>query len=375
MRPIKMVDLEGQYQKIKSEIDNSIFEVLNKTDFINGEKVQFFADQLAGYLGCNHVVTCANGTDAIQITLMALDIPRGSEVIVPSFCYVAAAEAVALLGLVPVFADVDENTFNVDANSVEPLITEKTRAIIAVHLFGQSCDMLPLLKLAQKYNLFVIEDNAQSIGATYTLPDESKKMTGTIGHVGTTSFFPSKNLGCMGDGGAISVNDEQLAKKMKTIANHGQPTKYMHDEIGINSRLDTLQAAVLSVKLIYLNNYINKRQINASLYDKYFSKLDIIETPYRFEKSTHVFHQYTLRIKNGKRDLLKEYLHKLSIPSMVYYPLPLHKQNAYKQFYKNQNLDISERLSTEVISLPMHTELDEEQIGFISQKIIDFLAP
>ncbi|MFN0047693.1 MAG: DegT/DnrJ/EryC1/StrS family aminotransferase [Cytophagales bacterium] len=372
MLPIKMVDLETQYLKIKGEIDNSVLKVMENAQFIQGKEVSDFSNAFEELLSTKHVITCANGTDAIQIALMALALPAGSEVLVPAFCYIAAAESVVLLGHKPVFIEADMATFNVDVDKIEASITENTRAIIAVHLFGQACNMLKLMKLAQLYNLFVIEDNAQSIGADYYFPDESVKKLGTIGHIGTTSFFPSKNLGCMGDGGAINTNDGDLALKIKTIANHGQKVKYEHEMIGINSRLDTIQAAILNVKLKYIFEYTLARQKAAAKYDTCLKSIPEIEIPYRFTNSSHVFHQYTIKIKNGKRNELQKYLAQNSIASMVYYPISIHSQVAYSKYYQNQNLDVATKLATEVLSLPMHTELDGEQIDFISEKIVNF---
>lgn len=369
-----MVDLENQYLKIQTELDEALLKAAHCANYINGEEVKTFAQLLGDFVNVKHVITCANGTDALQIALMALNLPKESEILVPSFCYIAAAEAVALLGFIPVFVDVEEQSFNIDVKKAEALITEKTKAIIPVHLFGQSCNMLAILKLAQLYNLYVIEDNAQAIGADYYFPDNTIKQLGTIGHVGTTSFFPSKNLGSMGDGGALFTNDSELAENMKTIANHGQKEKYLHETIGINSRLDTLQASVLMVKLKYLTQYTLARQKAASHYDKFLKTIPEIQIPERVNYSSHVFHQYTIKVKNGKRNALKQYLSAKGIPSMVYYPLPTHKQKAYKKDGQALDLNISEKLSTEVLSLPMHTELDEEQIGFICKNIIDFLG-
>ncbi len=367
-----MVDLESQYQKVKNEIDTAVLLVMQNTNFIQGNEVQLFSKMLSDFLNTKFVIPCGNGTDALQISLMALNLPQGSEVIVPSFCYVAAAEAIALLGFKPVFAEVEESTFNIDVKKIELLITENTKVIIPVHLFGQSCDMLGILKIAQKYNLYVIEDNAQAIGADYYFPDNTSKKLGTIGHMGITSFFPTKNLACMGDGGALFTNDEYLAARIKMIANHGQKEKYLHETIGINSRLDTIQAAVLNVKLKYLNNYNEARQKAASQYDNLLGNISELSIPARTEKSNHVFHQYIIKVKNGKRDDLKKHLQEKGIPTMVYYPQPLHKQKAYASFYQNQDLSISEKLSSEVLALPMHTELSEEQIVFISENIAAF---
>lgn len=372
MPAIKMLDLENQYLKIKPEIDNVVLKVIQNTNFIQGKEVQIFAHALGEFLETKHTITCGNGTDALQIALMALDLPPSSEIVVPSFSYIAPAEAVALLGHIPVFVDANEENFNIDTNLIEQSITEKTKAIIVVHLFGQSCHMLPILKIAQKYNLYIIEDNAQSIGAEYFFPDGKSKKLGTIGHIGTTSFFPSKNLGCMGDGGALFTDDIELAQKIKAIANHGQTTKYQHDIIGINSRLDTLQAAILNIKLKHLSHYNTSRQMAADIYYEALKKVNKIKVPNRNTYSNHVFHQYTINIKNNQRDALKLYLFDRGIPSMVYYPLAIHQQKAYQQFKRNFPLSVSEQLCNEVLSLPMHTELDEKQIVFISENIANF---
>jgi UDP-2-acetamido-2-deoxy-ribo-hexuluronate aminotransferase len=370
MLPIKMVDLHQQYVKIKEEVDGALLRVVESTNFINGSEVKNFCSGLETHLKVKHVIPCANGTDALQLALMALNIPAGSEVLVPSFSYIAAAEAIALLGFKPVFVDSQPDTFNIDPNKIEAQITEKTKAIIPIHLFGQSCDMLAIIKIAHKYNLYVIEDNAQSLNCDYYFPDETIKKAGTIGHIGTTSFFPSKNLGCMGDGGAIFTNDDAFADKLRTIANHGQKTKYLHELIGVNSRLDTLQAAVLNVKLKYLIQYTAARQKAATKYDAKFSKIGGVEIPFRSAKSSHVFHQYTLKIKNGKRDLLKEYLDQKGIPAMIYYPVPIHLQQAFSSWSGSKNsFPVAEQLSKEVISLPMHTELQDDQLTYICETI------
>ena len=369
-----MVDLQAQYLHIKNEVDQAIEKVLSNANFINGEEVGIFSDQLSKYLEADFGIPCANGTDALQVALMALNLPTKSEILVPAFCYIAAAEVIAMLGYVPVFVDVDENTFNIDPKVIEKYITEQTKVIIPVHLFGQSCDMLSIIKLAQKYNLYIIEDNAQSIGAVYKFPDGNQKFAGTIGHIGTTSFFPSKNLGCMGDGGAIFTNDEALADKMKMIVNHGQKKKYYHDIVGINSRLDTLQASILSVKLSKLDLYTQKRQEAAKIYDSYFQKSIHVETPITSSFTTHVFHQYTLKINNGRRNELKQFLDDKGIPAMIYYPVPLHLQQAFAFCgLKKGNYPISEKLCDEVISLPMHTELTLEQQTLIASSITEFL--
>jgi len=374
MATIKMVDLENQHQRIKEEIDTAMLQVVHHAHFIQGEEVHIFAKLLSDFLNIKHVIPCGNGTDALQLALMALNLPKGSEVLVPSFSYIAAAEVVAMLGYKPVFIEADEKTFNLDASKIEQLVTEHTKAIIPVHLFGQGCNMLAILKLAQLYNLYVVEDNAQSLGADFYFPDNSVKKLGAIGHIGTTSFFPSKNLGCMGDGGAVFTNDDELAIKMKTIANHGQKEKYLHQQVGINSRLDTLQAAVLLVKLKYFSQYTSARQKAAAQYDQLLSAIPELEIPYRAENSSHVFHQYTLKVKGGNRDKLKQFLQETGIPSMVYYPKPIHQQEAYQAFYQQQPLEATETLAAEVLSLPMHTELDEAQIGFITKNIAHFFG-
>lgn len=369
-----MVDLQNQYLQIKPEIDQAIAEVLQKADFINGSAVNTFEKSLQEYLQCNHVIACANGTDALQIALMALDLPTDSEIIIPSFGYVAAAEVVALLGYKIIFADVNEHDFNLDTDKLESLITPKTSAIIPIHLFGQACNMLAILKIAQKYNLYIIEDNAQSIGSDYFFPDGTKKKLGTIGHIGTTSFFPSKNLGCFGDGGAIFTQDHDLASKMRMIASHGQKTKYMHEIVGVNSRLDTLQAAILNVKLKKLDVYIEARQKAAHLYYNHLSSVLEIELPMRNDFSNHVFHQFCIKIKNGKRDELKNFLSENQIPSMIYYPAPLNEQAAFEKYRVSSYSNISTSLCSKILALPMHTELDEGQILFICEKIARFFA-
>jgi dTDP-4-amino-4,6-dideoxygalactose transaminase len=373
MDKIKMVDLHTQYERIKAEIDHAIQQVLNSTAFIQGPEVQEFARALASYTGAKFVIPCANGTDALQIAMMSLGFRPGDEVILPVHTYVATAEVIALLGLTPVFVDVDEATFNIDVSQLEKKITKKTVAIVPVHLYGQCADMEPLLALASKHRLSVIEDAAQSLSADYTFKNGERKKAGTMGTVGTTSFFPSKNLGCFGDGGAIFTNDEKLAENIRMIANHGQKVKYYHEVIGVNSRLDTLQAAILNVKLKYLNDYSSRRMQAASYYDKALSAIPGIEVPSRVAYSTHVFHQYTVKIMNGNRDAFREYLSGEGIPSMIYYPVPLHFQNAFKRpGIEAGAFPISENLSKVVISLPIHTEMDVEQLEFICSKIKHF---
>lgn len=369
-----MVDLRSQYLKIKQEVDEAIQHVINQSAFINGPAVKEFSANLEHFMGVNHVIPCANGTDALQIALMALDLKPGDEVIVPCFTYVATAEVIALLKLNPVLTDVDPNTFNIKAEHIENVITSKTKAIVPVHLFGQSVDMEPIMELARKYNLYVVEDAAQAIGAEYTFSNGETKKCGTIGDIGTTSFFPSKNLGCYGDGGALLTNNKDLAQKIRMIANHGQSRKYYHEVIGINSRLDTIQAAILNVKLRELNNYALSRNEVASYYDNSLGELDWLEVPAREQRSTHVFHQYTLKLKqSADRDQLKNYLQSKGIPSMVYYPVPLHLQEAFKTPGKGPgDYPITESLCTRVLSLPIHTEMDEEEKEYITSSIKSF---
>lgn len=370
MRKIQMTDLPAQYAGIKSEINEAIQQVLDSAAFIKGPQVAEFEKNLAQYTGAQYVISCANGTDALQIALMALELNPGDEVITPAFSYAAMAEAILLMGLKPVFVDVNPETFLIDTALIENAITPKTRVIAPVHLYGQTCDMEVILDIAQKHNLFVLEDNAQAIGSNYTFSDGRVAQSGTIGHIGTTSFFPSKNLGCYGDGGAIFTNDSALAERIKMIANHGQKVKYFHEIIGVNSRLDTLQAAILNVKLKYLHSYEQNRNKVADHYDKALRDINDIVLPARLVNSTHVFHQYTIKLKNAEqRDVLKGYLNDHSIPSMIHYPKPLHQQNAYAQ---NISFKYSEDLCTRVLSLPICSETDEEQIQYITDKIKDF---
>ncbi|MBS1486811.1 MAG: DegT/DnrJ/EryC1/StrS family aminotransferase [Bacteroidetes bacterium] len=367
---IKMVDLQGQYLRIKNEIDAAIQEVLLSTGFIQGEQVKNFAAHLSSYNQGAHVVPCGNGTDALQIAMMALELKPGDEVILPVHTYVATAEVIALLGLTPVFTEVDEETFNIDPKQVEEKITDKTKAIVPVHLYGQCADMTPLLKIAQTYNLYVIEDLAQAIGATYTFPNGENKMAGTMGHVGCTSFFPSKNLGAYGDGGAILTTDKILAEKMQMICNHGQRVKYHHDVIGVNSRLDTLQAAILDVKLKYLDDYTHRRNLVAGFYDKQLQSVPFIKIPVRAANSTHAFHQYTLRTVGINRDHFKKYLEEKGIPTMIYYPVPLHLQKAYRRDgFGEGSFPVTEKLSQTVISLPIHTEMTTDELSYICDSI------
>ena len=374
---IQMVDLKSQYLKIKDEVDAGIQNVLDNTAFINGPIVKEFAQHLSEYMGGCNVTPCANGTDALQIALMALGLKPGDEVIVPAFTYVASAEVIGLLGLTPVMVDVDYETFNVTVDNIKKALSPKTKAIIPVHLFGQSCDMEPILAFAKKHNLYVIEDNAQSIGAEYTFNDGHKAKTGTMGTIGCTSFFPSKNLGCYGDGGAIFTNDEKLADRIHMIANHGQRIKYYHSVIGCNSRLDSIQAAILNVKLKHLDEYSQARYAAASYYTEKLKVFDPEEkffiTPKELEKSTHVYHQYTLKIKEGKRDELKNFLAEQGIPSMIYYPLPLQEQDAFKPITRaGESLDKSKECAYSVLSLPVHTEMTKDIQDTIIESICYF---
>ncbi|MDR6463028.1 DegT/DnrJ/EryC1/StrS family aminotransferase [Chryseobacterium sediminis] len=370
---IQMVDLKGQYLKIKEDIDAGIQECIDNTAFISGPAVKEFQQDFEKYLGIKHVIPCANGTDALQIAMMALDLQPGDEIICPAFTYVATAEVIGLLGLKPVMVDVNEDTFDIQLEGLEKYLTPNTKAIVPVHLYGQSADMEQILKFAEKHNLFVIEDNAQAIGSDYTFSDGTIKKTGTIGHIGCTSFFPSKNLGCYGDGGALMTNDDELAFKIRMIANHGQEKKYYHKVLGCNSRLDTIQAAVLKVKLKHLDEYSASRNRMADYYDANLAGISEIQTPERATNSTHVFHQYTLRVKNGKRDGLQKYLAEKNIPSMIYYPLPLYKQEAFLQYVEDGfNLPVTERLCKEVISLPVHTEFNQEVLDIIITEIKNY---
>jgi dTDP-4-amino-4,6-dideoxygalactose transaminase len=369
-----MVDLKQQYTKIKSEVDSAIAEVVTSAAFINGPAVTEFANALAAYNGSGYVVPCANGTDALQIAMMALGLQPGDEVITPSFTYIATTEVVALLRLTPVFVDVDPATFCMDPAALEAAITPRTKAIVPVHLYGHAAPMDEIMAIAKRHNLFVIEDNAQAIGSIYTSKDGSRKKTGAIGHIGCTSFFPSKNLGCYGDGGAIFTNDEALATRLKMIANHGQNKRYYHEMVGCNSRLDSLQAAVLNVKLKRLDAYIDARREAAGYYDKAFTAHPKITTPYRAPYSHHVFHQYTLVLEGADRNGLNEYLASRSIPSMIYYPVPAHRQQMFAASGGGKyQLPTTDWPTERVISLPMHTELDHEQLHAISTAVLEFL--
>lgn len=374
MRPIQMVDTKTQYQKIKTEVDKAVLDVMESSAFINGKPVQDFAANLSAYLGVKHTIPCANGTDALQIAMMALGFQPGDEVITPSFTYIATTEVIALLKLTPVFVEVDPKTFCIDPAALEAAITPKTKAIVPVHLYGHAAPMEEIMAIAKKYDLFVIEDNAQAIGCEYTFGDGTKKKTGTIGHIGATSFYPSKNLGAFGDGGAIFTNDDELAVKLKMIANHGQSKRYYHDVVGCNSRLDTIQAAILDIKLRHLDEYITARRAAADFYDKAFAGNPKIKTPYRAAFSHHVFHQYTLILEGVDRDGLNQFLAEHKIPSMIYYPVPGHKQKMFEQFgTASQVMPVTDWLTERVISLPMHTELDEEQLNFITNKVLEYV--
>ena len=374
MKKLQMVDLRSQYLNIKTEIDKGIQEVIDACAFINGPAVHTFQKNMEQYLGVKHVIPCANGTDALQVAMMALNLKPGDEVITTSFTFIATAEVIALLKLTPVLVDVDPGTFNIDPKAIERAITPKTKAIVPVHLFGQTAPMEEIMEIAGKYNLFVIEDNCQAIGSDYTFNDHTTKKAGTIGHIGCTSFFPSKNLGCYGDGGAIFTNDDELAKQMRVVVNHGMTIRYYHDYVGVNSRLDSIQAAILNVKLGLLNEYADKRRAAADFYDNAFANHPKLNTPVRYAKSTHVFHQYTLVTKDVDRKALIDYLTSKEIPAMIYYPVPLHMQKAYLDpRYKAGDFPVTEQLSETVFSLPMHTELDQEQLTYITGHVLDFL--
>lgn len=370
---IQMVDLKTQYQKLQPEIDAAVIDVIRSGAFINGPAVKAFQANFERYLNAS-VIPCANGTDALQIALMATGMQPGDEVIVPAFTYVSTAEVIALLGFRPIMVDVDPDTFNVTADIIEAAITPNTKAIVPVNLFGQSCDFEPIMKIAEQYKLWVVEDNAQAIGADYTFSDGHQQKTGTIGHIGCTSFYPSKNLGAYGDGGAIYTTDEELAERLRKIANHGQTKRYYHGMIGVNSRLDSIQAAILDIKLKHLDDYAANRRRAADYYDEAFAEISTLKTPVRDPKSTHVFHQYTLQVKEGKRDALQAYLQEQNIPCMVYYPVPLYEQEAYKDLMANDinQLPVTDLLCKRVISLPMHPELDEEMLKHITQSVKAF---
>jgi len=379
MKKIQMVDLISQYKAIKPSVDKSILNILESAQFINGPIVKEFQESLKSYLGVRYVIPCANGTDALQIALMSLDLEPGDEVITPSFTYIATTEVIALLGLKPVFVDVDEKTFCIDPSKIEAVITSKTKAIVPVHLYGQASNMEEIMRISNKHGIYVIEDNAQAIGSDYHMPFGDVK-TGSIGNIGCTSFFPSKNLGCYGDGGAIFTNDEILAEKMGMIANHGQSKRYYHDVVGCNSRLDSIQAAVLKIKLAKLDEYINARRKVASYYDDFLAQFDVMKedkriiTPVRSNDSRHVFHQYTIRLIGIDRDALHKYLADKDIPSMIYYPVPAHKQKMFSKFgSQHTDLPVTDMLTNQVLSLPIHTEMEQEQLDYISSNIADFI--
>jgi dTDP-4-amino-4,6-dideoxygalactose transaminase len=374
MKKIQMVDLKGQYDKISQEIDHAVLNVIRSTQYINGPEVKFFQQELEAYLGIKHVVPCANGTDALQVAMMALDLKPGDEVITTSFTFVATVEVIALQGLTPVLVDVDPLTFNIDPKALRKAITPKTKAIVPVHLFGQCADMETILKIAHEHGLYVIEDNAQAIGADFRFSDGTTKKAGTLGTIGCTSFFPSKNLGCYGDGGAIFTDDDKLAQRMRVIVNHGMEVRYYHDSIGVNSRLDSMQAAILRIKLRQLDEYAKARRAAADYYDRAFANNPRLLTPKRAGNSTHVFHQYTLITRNIDRFGLQEHLQSKDIPAMVYYPVPMHLQKAYiDPRYKEGDFPVTEELSKSVISLPMHTELDDEQLKYITESVLEFV--
>lgn len=373
MKPIQMVDLVGQYLRIKPEVDAALDRVMGTAAFINGPEVKEFEKELAAYQGSKHVIACANGTDALQIAMMALDLKPGDEVITASFTFVATVEVVGLLGITPVFADVLPGSFNLDPADIERKITPKTKAIVPVHLFGQTADMEAIMAIAQKHDLYVIEDNAQAIGGNYTFSNGTRKKSGTIGHIASTSFFPSKNLGCYGDGGALFTNDDELAKRIRRVCNHGSDVRYYHEVVGVNSRLDSLQAAVLRIKLRNLDSYATARNKAAAMYDEAFAGIAQLRTPERSTSSDHVFHQYTLRVTDGRRDGLKQHLEAHSVPAMIYYPVPCHLQNAYKSDrFPQGSLPVTEQLTREVLSLPMSTELDDEQLNHITNTVKSF---
>lgn len=374
MKKIQMVDLVSQYEKIQEEIDTAVLNVIRSSAYINGPEVKSFQSELESYLNVKHVIPCGNGTDALQIAMMALGLKPGDEVITASFTFVATAEVIGLLQLTPVLVDVDPDTFNIDVDAIRAAITPKTKAIVPVHLFGQAAPMEEIMAIAKEHNLFVIEDNAQAIGADYTFSDGRKMKAGTIGDIGCTSFFPSKNLGCYGDGGALFTNNDTYAQNIRIIANHGQTRQYYHDKIGVNSRLDSIQAAILRIKLRHLDEYAAERNRAAEFYDRAFKDIPQIKTPVRYENSTHVFHQYTLVLNGIDRDALRAYLLERDVPAMIYYPVPLHLQKAYEdERYKDGDFPVTEKLCKNVISLPMQTELNDEQLTYITETLISFI--
>ena len=374
MRQIQMVDLVTQYEKIKSEINEATQNVFQTAQFVNGPEVKAFQAELESYLGVKHVIPCANGTDALQIALMALGLEPGDEVITSDFTFAATVEVIGLLKLTPIIVDVDPATFNISLEEIKKAITPKTKAIIPVHLFGQSCDMEPLLQLAKDNNIFIVEDTAQAIGAEYTFPNGTVKKAGTIGEIGTTSFFPSKNLGCFGDGGAIFTNDDELAVIIRSIVNHGMGKRYYYDRLGVNSRLDSVQAAILRIKLKHLDSYNKSRQNAAAFYTNFFRDFEQVETPAEVDYSTHVFHQYTLKIKNVDQYALQSFMNEKGVPAMIYYPMPLHTQKAYgAENFDHSNFPVTNELCKTVISLPIHTELDQEQLNYICNAMKEYL--
>jgi len=374
MKDIQMVDLKSQYAKIKEEVDKAVMEVISSTAYINGPSVKAFQEDLEQYLGVKHVIPCGNGTDALQVSMMALGLQPGDEVITTSFTFIATAEVIALLKLTPVLVDCDPTTFNIDPEALKKAITPKTKAIVPVHLFGQCADMDAVMEIAEEHGLYVIEDACQAIGADYTFVDGMQRKAGTIGHIGATSFFPSKNLGCYGDGGAIFTDDDVLAKKIRSLVNHGMEVRYYHDNVGVNSRLDSIQAAVLKIKLQHLDEYARARNKAAEYYNEAFKECSQIKTPARFERSSHVFHQYTLVLDGVDRDGLREYLNTKGVPAMVYYPVPIHLQKAYQdERYKEGDFPVTEQLSKRVISLPMHTELELDQLAYITSSVLEYI--
>jgi len=373
MKEIQMVDLKTQYLRLRHEIDAAVTSVMESSAFIKGPDVKSFEEELQNYMGVKHVISCANGTDALQLALMALGLKPGDEVITTNFTFIATVEVVALMGLKLVIVEPEPDSFNISTEAIRQAITPNTRAIVPVHLFGQCADMDSIMELSAKHNLFVIEDAAQATGADYIFRDGTIKKAGTIGHIGTTSFFPSKNLGCYGDGGALYTNDDELARKLRSISNHGMKVRYHHDDIGINSRLDTMQAAILRIKLRHLDEFNQARIAVANSYDKAFAEITELTTPKRVASSTHIFHQYTLKVKNGKRDELKKHLESKNIPAMIYYPGPLHVQEAYRYLgYPEDAFPVTSGLCTEVLSLPIHPDMEENQLNYIIQNVSDF---
>ena len=375
MKPLQMVDLKSQYLRIKPQIDSAIQGVIDSCQFVKGAEVKAFEQELAQYMSVKHAIACGNGTDALQVALMALGLKPGDEVITTDFTFIATVEVIALLGLKPVLVDVDRETFNIDIQGIEKTVTPHTKAIVPVHLFGQCAKMEAIMEIAAKHNLYVVEDTAQALGAEYRFSNGSTKKAGTIGNIGCTSFFPSKNLGCYGDGGALFTNDDALAEQIRSLTNHGMKVRYHHDQIGVNSRLDTVQAAILRVKLPHLDEYNRARRTAAEKYNTALSEISDIETPATEAFTNHIFHQYTLKVKNGRRDALKRHLDEQGIPNMIYYPIPLHLQKAFAPYVtENDKFPISEAISGEVLSLPMHTELDDEQIERITTAVKAFFV-